>query len=178
MPGHDPGPPAPDEYHAYYEKYVSLVPRGPVTDRLGAGVGETLDPLRGLSDDEARSRQAPSTWSFKEVVGHLIDTERILSYRAVRVARGDATPLPGFEQDDYVRAARFDDPPLADLLAEFQAVRAATVWQFRNLDAPAWMRRGTADGKPVSVRALAHIIAGHERHHAAILRDRVARLRG
>jgi hypothetical protein len=178
MPGYDPGPPSPEEYAPFYKSYVSLVPEGPVVATLEAQVRETLDLLRGVSEADSETRQPPYTWSFKEVVGHLADAERVLSYRALRIARDDPTPLPGFEQDDYVRAAHFGSCPLSDLAAEFLAVREATVWLFRHLDGPAWLRRGTANNSAVTVRALAHIIAGHERHHAAILRERVKILRG
>jgi hypothetical protein len=177
MPGYDPGPPAPGEYAPFYETYVRLVPDGPIAETLGSQVRDTLDILRRLSEAEADRPQPPYTWSFKEVVGHLADTERVMTYRAMRIARDDPTPLPGFDENAYVRAAAFVSRPLSDLAAEFLAVREATVWFFRNLDGPAWLRTGTANGTPVSVRALAHIAAGHERHHAAILRRRVAMLR-
>jgi hypothetical protein len=105
----------------------------------------------------------------QEIFGHVADAERIMSYRALRIARGDATPLPGFDQDDYVPAGAFDQRTLQDLSDELAAVRQATLHLFRHLDATALARRGTASGYPVSVRALAYIIAGHERHHVAIL---------
>jgi hypothetical protein len=176
MSAYDPGPLAADEFSPYYEKYVSLVPDGDIVTTLEDQISETLDILRGVSEGEAETLQPPYTWTFKEVVGHLADTERVMAYRAMRIARDDRTPLPGFDQNDYVRAAHFTTSPLSDLAAEFLAVREATVWLLRNLDGPAWLRRGTANGAEVSVRALAHIIAGHERHHAAILRERTRQL--
>ena len=100
------------------------------------------------------------------------DTERIMSYRALRIARGDATPLPGFEQDDYVPAGRFDQRTIADLGDELSAIRQATIALFRHLDPEALARRGTASGNPFTPRALAHVIAGHERHHVAIVKAR------
>src|SRR5262249_42455845 len=108
----------------------------------------------------------------KEVVGHLSDAERIFSYRALRIARGDATPLAGFEQDDYIRGANFAERTLADLSEEFSQVRAATLGLFHSLNDEAWAKRGTASNNQVTVRALAYIIAGHELHHRQVLNER------
>ena len=106
------------------------------------------------------------------MLGHINDTERIMSYRAWRISRGDATPIEGFEQDDYVRNARFARRSLADLIEDYIAVRRATVSSFRNLDEPAWTRRGVANKNEVTVRALAYIIAGHELHHRRIIEEK------
>ena len=167
-----------DEFAPYYAKYIELVPRDAIVPTLSAQIEGTLDLLGGLSEAEASTKQPPYTWSFPEVLGHLIDTERVMAYRALRIARNDATPLAGFEENDYVREANFERRPMADLSAEFRAVRESTVWLFRGLDGPAWTRRGTANNVGVSVRALAFIIAGHERHHARILGERIKSLRG
>jgi hypothetical protein len=107
-----------------------------------------------------------------ELIGHVIDSERIFSARALRFARNDATPLPGFEQDDYVGNSNFDAYPFAELASELDSVRRATVFLFKHLEEPAWMRRGLANNAEVSVRALAYIIAGHELHHREVLRTR------
>ena len=133
---------------------------------------ETVEALRGISEERAGFRYAPEKWSIREVVGHLLDTERVMAYRALRIARGDTTPLAGFEENSYVEAAGFDARPLPDLVAEFGLVRTATLALLRGFDEVAFQRRGTASGWPVSVRALAFIIAGHERHHAGLLRER------
>ena len=130
------------EYAPYYEKYISLVPAGEVVATLSEQLDETLALLRGLSEEQAGARYAPDKWSIKEVVGHVIDTERIFSHRALRFARNDQTPLPGYEQDDYVRAAGFDRRTLADIASEFEHVRRATLALLRSLDAEAWLRRG------------------------------------
>jgi hypothetical protein len=177
MLDHDAGAPTPDEYAPYDAKYISLVPEGAIVATLAHQVGETLDRLRAVSEAEADLRQPPYTWSFKDVVGHMADTERVMAYRALRIARGDQTPLPGFDQDEYVRVANFGQSKLSDLAAEFLAAREGTLRLFRNLDKLAWNRLGRANDTVVSVRALAWIIAGHERHHAAILRERVKRFR-
>lgn len=160
------------EYVAYYGKYVSLVPDGDIVGVLSDQIGETMALLRNIPEERAGFRYEPGKWSIKELVGHLIDSERIFSYRALRFARDDKTELPGYEQDDYVRNGSFDDRTLEDLAAEFASARQSTVLLFRHLNDEAWTRRGSANESEVSVRGLAHIIAGHELHHRAILRDR------
>lgn len=164
--------PAPDEYAAYYGKYVALVPDGDLCDLLGRQLTETLALFRQIPESRGTHRYAPGKWSLKEVLGHMGDTERIMSYRALRIARGDATPLPGFEQDDYVPAGRFDQRTIADLGDDLSAIRQATIALFRHLDLEALARRGTASGNPFTPRALAYVIAGHERHHVAIVKAR------
>jgi len=165
-------PPEANEYAPFYARYVSLVPNGDILLTLEGQLSETLKLLRGITESQADSRYAPGKWSIKEVVGHITDTERIFAYRALRFARNDQTPLPGFEQDDYVRYAAFDKYRLSDLTREFELVRQANLLLFRNLDEAAWHRRGTASEREISVRALAYIIAGHELHHVGILKER------
>jgi uncharacterized damage-inducible protein DinB len=160
------------EYVPYYGKYVSLVPSGDIVGVLGEQINETLALLRSIPEERAGFRYAPGKWSIKELVGHLIDSERIFSYRALRFARNDETALPGYEQDDYISNGSFDDTALEDLAAEFASVRQATVLLFKHLSQDAWTRRGSANESEVSVRGLAHIIAGHELHHRNILRDK------
>lgn len=164
-------PPA-DEYAPYYGAYVSKVPDGDVRVLLSSQITETLALLGSIPEARGTHRYAPDKWSIREVIGHLSDAERIFSYRALRIGRGDATPLPGFEQDDYVRIGGFDRRTLRDLADEFAAVRQASVRLFQDLEPAAFERRGTASGNPISVRALAYIIAGHERHHVGILKTR------
>ena len=166
--------PAPAEYAPYYETYIRLVPEADVLPVLEAQVEETLALLRNVPEAVANTRHPPYTWSVKEVIGHLTDAERVFGYRALRIARGDPTPLPGFDENAYVRAASFDARPLPALLAEFEAVRRSHLHLFRSLDDAAWRRDGVANDNRVSVRALAWILAGHVRHHLAILRKRLA----
>ncbi|MGH7599533.1 MAG: DinB family protein [bacterium] len=161
-----------NEYAPYYGRYISLVPEGDFFLLLNKQFDATLEFLRNLTETQVGTRYEPGKWSIKEVLGHVIDTERIMSYRALRIGRADETPIPGFEQDDYVRAANFDSRTWDDLLAEFQIVRAATVALLRGLDEKAFGRRGTASNLSVTVRALAYIIAGHERHHLNVLRTK------
>ena len=138
-------------------------------ERTGAGMLACRDALTEADGD---LRYAPDKWRLKEVLGHVNDTERIMSYRALRISRGDATPIEGYEQDDYVRNGPFAHCQLADLLEDYIAVRRATVSLFRNLDEAAWSRRGVANKNEVTVRALAYIIAGHELHHRRVLEEK------
>jgi len=167
--------PAEAEYPPYFGKYVSLVAGDDILAALNDQLTETLALLRGVPEPDGGFRYAADKWSIKELFGHLIDSERIFAYRALRFARNDRTPLPGFEQDDYIRNAAFDACTLDGLAAEFESVRRATLFLFRHLDEEAWMRRGTANESEMSVRAIAYIIAGHELHHTGILRDRYLR---
>jgi len=164
--------PDPSEYAPYYGTYVDQLPAGDVIDQLETHGRDTAALLAGIPEDRAGFRYAPGKWSLKEVVGHLTDTERIFAYRALRFSRADRTPIPGFEQDDYVAAANFDGRTLADLAAEFAAVRAASLALFKSLDDTALARRGTANDVEFSARSIPFIIAGHERHHLGVLRER------
>lgn len=166
------GRPQPDEIPSHYVGYVERVNESDPIAALAAQIEATTTLLRGVPEPDALRRYAPGKWSVKEVVGHLIDVERILAYRALRIARGDETPLPGFDEKAYVPAGKFDARPLADLVTELRTARAATLALFRGLDADAWRRRGTANGNPVSVRTLAYMLPGHERHHVEILKTR------
>ena len=165
------GRPAADEHSPYYSQYIDQVPEGDILSLLAEQIQRTTTMLAGVSEEQAEFRPTPADWSVKEVVCHLCDCERIFSYRALRIARGDQTPLAGFDQDPYVTAADADARPLADHLAEFQTIRQASIWLLSSLPAAAWDRRGTASDAPVSVRALAYIIAGHENHHVRSLHE-------
>jgi hypothetical protein len=160
------------EYLPYFGKYVSLVAGDDILAVLTQQLSVTLALLRSIPESQGGFRYAADKWSIKELVGHMIDSERIFAYRALRFARNDKTPVPGYEQDDYISNASFDACALGDLAAEFESVRRATIFLLRHLDGEAWTRRGVANESEVSVRALAYIIAGHELHHTGILRDR------
>ncbi|HEX9219137.1 MAG TPA: DinB family protein [Gemmatimonadaceae bacterium] len=164
--------PAKSEFLPYYERYIALVPDGDVISTLTTQMSETQALLHGLPASVATYRYAPEKWSVNEVIGHLIDSERIFAARALRFARNDPAPLPGFEQDDYVRNSTFDAYPLSELASELEIVRQSTIFLFRHIDEQAWTRRGVANNAEVSVRALAYIIAGHELHHREVLRSR------
>jgi len=160
------------DYALYYEKYIALVPSGDFLEILKGQQRELTRLLTPLTDQQAEFRYAPGKWSIKEVLGHINDAERIFAYRLLRIARGDQTPLPGFEQDNYIEPGNFSARKLADLLHEFSTVREATVSLVNSLDDAAWLRRGMASQKEITVTALAFVIAGHERHHRIILEER------
>jgi uncharacterized damage-inducible protein DinB len=159
------------DYALFYENYVSLVPSGDFLEILRDQRREPVGLLSPLSAEQAEFRYAPGKWSIKEVLGHITDAERIFAYRLLRIARGDETPLASFEQDGYIKTGNFSARKLEDLLHEFSMVRESTICLVRSLDDAAWLRRGTASQKEVSVLALAFIIAGHERHHRIILEN-------
>ena len=159
------------EYAPYYATYI-----GPIADQdiaaLLTSQAHALDPLRSLDEPGALHRYAPDKWSVKEVVGHITDAERVFAYRMLRIARADATPLAGFDQQPYVEAAHCDRMPISKLVDSFRATRASTLALMGELDDDAWPRMGVASGFPVSARALAFIIAGHATHHIKILREK------
>ncbi len=165
-------PPEPGEYAPYYGRYISLVPGSDILTTLEAQTRHTMTLLCGRDEAEGDFRYAPGKWSAKELLGHVCDGERIFAYRALRIARGDQTPIEGYEQDDYVRNGPFATLPLPELIEDYIAVRRATLTLLRNLDEPAWTRRGIANKNEVTVRALAYIIAGHELHHRQILEEK------
>lgn len=164
--------PDPSEFSPYYAGYVARVPDGDIVETLGAQVDATVALVQSLDEAKGSHRYAPGKWSIRQVLGHMADTERIMGYRALRVARGDATPLPGFDENLYVQNARFDERTLASLSDELALVRKATLAVLAPLDEQELGRAGSANGAPITARALAWIIAGHERHHVAILRER------
>src|SRR5579863_4323863 len=164
--------PQPGEYAPYYDRYISQVQGADILATLDAQRRQTMLLLSGRDESEGDFRYAPDKWSAKEVLGHVCDTERIFAYRALRIARGDRTPIEGFEQDDYVKNGPFAKAPLAEIIEDYIAVRRATLTLLRNLDESAWMRRGIANKNEVSVRALAYTIAGHELHHRRILEEK------
>ena len=171
------GRPEADEFSPYYADYIGRVPEADPVAALAAEFDSTRILLGGVAEKDAGFRYAPDKWSVKEVVGHLSDTERVMSYRALCIARGDTTQLPGFDENAYVPAADFSRRTLADLVSELADVRRATLALFRSFSEADWRRGGNANGKPISVRALGYILPGHERHHVMVLRERYG-LRG
>jgi hypothetical protein len=164
--------PEADEAASFYHGYIAKVP----DENVGAHLVDQLPELEQLfdtvTDDAALHRYAPDKWSIKEILGHLADTERIFGYRLLRISRGDPTPLSGFDENAYVSAGRFDERPLPTLLAELRAVRLSTAALVQGVPQEDWTRRGQANGKPVSARALAYIIVGHMAHHLEVMRER------
>jgi hypothetical protein len=164
--------PSASEYAPYYDKYVQRVPDDDIVAVLRNQIADTAALLRTAPPDRADGAYAPGKWTLKEVVGHLIDVERVMSYRALRFSRNDATDLPGFEENAFVANSNFSRRTLSDLVDELEAVRVATVHLAKHIDADALMHQGTANNTVVSVRGLLYIIAGHELHHAALIRER------
>lgn len=163
--------PDPSEHSAYILRYVSLVPDGPIGETLARQFAEYLPLYRGISEAQGAYRYAPGKWTLKQVLGHVIDTERIIGFRGLAAGRGDKNPIPGFEQDDYVAAANFDDRTVSDLIDEFAAVRAASVHLFTHMTGEVLLRRAIANNNEISARAAAFMIAGHERYHVAHMRE-------
>jgi hypothetical protein len=164
--------PAETEYAKPYAGYVANVPETDLRAAIEQQSAETQKLLASLDETKAAYRYAEGKWSVKEVIGHLIDGERIFAYRALAIARGETQPLPGFEENDYVRAANFDAWTLGDLAEHYALVRRATIVLFQNFPDAAWANRGVASENPITVQAIAWIIVGHERHHLRVLRER------
>jgi hypothetical protein len=165
--------PSTDEYADFYAGYVQrATARSDVLAALPKQIDEIKTALGNLTEKQALFRDAPKEWSIKEVIGHLNDVERVFSYRLLRISRNDPAPLPGFEQDDYVREAGFDNYPLDDLIDEFEQLRRANILNIKNMKDEAALYRGTASGFHVSARALIHMLVGHVDHHMASLREK------
>lgn len=166
-------PPTSEEYSPFYSDYVQ---RAQARENLLAAFPQQIDEVKSalgyLSDLQARFKFGPEQWSIKEVIGHLNDVERVFSYRLLRISRNDLTPLPGFEQDDYVRAAGFDNYPLIDLIGEFESLRRANILAIKNISDASTLNRGTASGATISARALIYMMVGHVDHHMASLHEK------
>lgn len=160
------------EFPPFYAGYVAQVPTGDILAVLRDAKNELASTLGSIPESKGGHRYAEGKWTIKTVLGHMVDAERIFSYRALRIARGDATPLPGFEENNYADAAGSDARAIADIVAELLDVRASTIRLFDSLPEDAWVRRGIVNNAEVSVRALGYIIVGHARHHLGMLRER------
>jgi hypothetical protein len=160
------------EYAPHYHPYIARVPDGDIVELLRAGGRELLDGIGRIPEERGGHRYGPDKWTIREVIGHVIDAERIFSYRALRFARADQTLLPGFDENEFVKTAGSDQRTLADLAREFAAVRESSVLMFDSFPDQVWARSGTASGVAMSVRAAAYVVAGHPRHHLTILRER------
>lgn len=166
-------PPTPEEYNPFYSDYIQrATARGDVFAALSKQIDELDAALGKLNDTQARFRNGPEEWSIKQIVSHLIDAERVFSYRLLRFSRNDKTPIPGFEQNEYVKEAIADELPLEDLLNELFFLRRANILYIKNLTEEATQRIGTASGYPISARALIYILVGHIEHHMASLKEK------
>ncbi len=168
-------PPKAEEYAEYYRGYVLRVPDGDIRTTLARNLEQSLRLFGEIPATREDFAYAPGKWTVREVVGHLTDSERVFAYRALRFGRGDRTPLPGFEPNDYVRDGGFRNRALADLAAEFEHLRRANLLLFRGFTGDSLRRGGVASGSAVTVRALLWILAGHELHHTDVLRERYLR---
>ena len=160
------------EAASYYFTYIDRVPAGDIRRIIRDQEAEVVAFAESISEEQSRHRYAPDKWSIREVVGHMIDAERVFGYRALRFARNDRTPLPGFDENAYAPESGADRRTLADLADEYEALRRSHILFFRALAEAAWSRVGTANDTPMSVRALAWVMAGHGRHHSAVIRER------
>lgn len=164
--------PQPDEYGEFYQGYINLVDSDNVIQMLIQQGQQVYTIIQKITPGEASYRYADDKWSVQEVFGHLADTERIMAYRALCISRGEQKSLPGYDQDNYVREADFNQRSLQNLSAEYDALRNANISMFSSFNKEQIQRKGTANNTTVSVRALAYIIAGHEKHHLNILEEK------
>ncbi len=160
------------EHDPYYAKYIEGVPDGDVLQALERQDADFQQMMKGVPEAKGDFAYAPGKWTLKEVLGHIADTERVFCYRTLRMARGDATPLPGFDENAWVPESGAKQRTLSDLLAELSAIRAATLALLKNIPAEAPLRRGTANNKGITVRALVWVTAGHALHHQRLIRER------
>src|SRR5665213_355550 len=156
--------PEPGDYAPYAEKYISLISGTDIVDTLKSQFKQTVTLFSGRSERDGNFRYAADKWTVKEVVGHIADAERIFAHRALHIARGDQSPLAGFDQESYVRNARFNERHLADIVQEYADVRQASLALFGSFTDEAWLRRGVVNNNPTTVQAIAFMIAGHEIH--------------
>ena len=164
--------PADTEFAPFYAAYIARVPETDPLPALERQPSELLTLADRITPDEELFRYAPDKWSVRETFGHLIDTERVMGYRAFCIARGELKPLPGFDEKEYVARADSSEQPVKALAHEFAAVRQANLWAIRRWAPEDWNRTGNANGKSVTARAIAYIMAGHVRHHLALLREK------
>jgi len=160
------------EYAPFFADYISTVPNEEIFTFLQRQGEEIAALFAQVTEEQSSHRYAEGKWSLKEVLGHITDTERVMSYRLMRIARGDTTPLPGFDQDVLIENGSLSEFKLTTLLAEFQAVRQASICLLYTIPASAWLRTGNVSGRDVTARSLAYIIAGHSQHHLHIVKER------
>lgn len=164
--------PEPDEYGEFYQGYIDLVDEPNIIQVLIQQGQQVYAVVQRLTPGEVSHRYEEGKWSVKQVIGHLVDTERIMAYRALSISRGETKSLPGYNQDQYVEQASFENRSLQSISTEYDALRNANISMFNSFSEDQILRKGTANGVTVSVRALAYIIAGHERHHMQVLEER------
>ncbi|MFN0274784.1 MAG: DinB family protein [Chitinophagales bacterium] len=164
--------PATHEYATYYEKYIERVPEGNLIQILKNQIKETVSFLKSIPEEKLNHSYAAGKWTIKQILQHMIDAERIFSYRLLRIARNDKTPLPGFDEEEYAREAFVDERKFEIMIAEFEIVRSSTLLLLETLNENEMNRIGTASNQPASARSISYIIAGHELHHISIMKER------
>lgn len=164
--------PLPGEYAEGYAPYLAAAPEGDPLALLQFQTGEVTARFAGLSEAQGAYRYAPGKWSLKDLLQHLSDAERIFAYRCLRIGRGDATPLPGFDENAFAASAGADEHSLVDLLADFQAARQSSLTLFEGLGDRAWDQRGTSNGRELTARCIPYICLGHAAHHLGVIRER------
>lgn len=164
--------PAENDYAPYYKGYIEKIKGDDILNILLNQTKECQSVFNSFSVNKGNYKYAPGKWSVKEVIGHIMDTERVFTYRALCIARGEKQPLPGFEQDNYVKEGKFNRRTLDDIIYEFRLMREGNLLMFRNFDQEMLNRRGNASGFDVTVNALLFMIAGHAQHHMDILKER------
>ena len=160
------------EYHPYYESYINKATSEDILDGLQSNLNSVIGILSKIPTQKENYAYAEGKWSIKDVLLHIVDAERVFAYRALRIARGDNTPLAGFEQDDYVISGNAKNRSLNSIAEEYKAVRHATIALFRNFEDAMLLHIGMASGAAISVRALGYIITGHENHHIQVIKER------
>lgn len=164
--------PGQEEYKPYYERYIGLVPEGDIIKILKKQIKEFENLCKSISPKKSLYSYAPGKWTVREVIGHIIDTERVMAYRALSFARNGHNDLPGFDQDEFARSSNYNDIRFKDIIEEFNAVRTASIYFFEGLSEEAAERSGVANNNPVTVRALAYIMAGHVIHHIKVIKEK------
>ncbi|WP_097160269.1 DinB family protein [Bacillus oleivorans] len=161
-----------DEYNQHYSNYIRLIPDGDIIEILNNQIDDTITLLQGLKEEQSLFKYGPDKWTIKEVIGHITDTERIMGYRILCIARGETISLPGYDDVAYVRNAHFNKVSITELLDHFKIVRQSTAQLVKSLESNDWLRRGIANNSNVSVRALINLVAGHELHHRKLIKER------
>jgi uncharacterized damage-inducible protein DinB len=164
--------PLPGEYAEGYAPYLAAAPEGDPLGLLQAQAAEVTELYGGLSEAQGSYRYAAGKWSLKDLLQHLSDAERIFAYRCLRIGRGDATPLPGFDENTFAASAAADARSVVQLLADFQAARLGSLTLFQSLGNRAWDQRGTTNGRELTARSIPYICLGHAAHHLKIIRER------
>ncbi len=164
--------PNPGDYDPYFERYIKLVEDDNIIKILYEQNKTTREKIKSISDYKGNYRYADGKWTIKEVVGHILDSERILAYRALSLARGEKKSLPGFDHNDYVREGNFNRRELLELSFEFKLLRESNLLMFKNFSEEMLCKKGLANEASVTVLALLYIIAGHEKHHLNVLEEK------